>query len=395
MPLSENLPSRLGMPNAETFRERVRALQPALRDRAAEANRRRDIPAETIDAFHRAELFELLRPAAFGGFEGDPRVFFDVQNQIAEVCASSAWVYGVLSVQYLILATFGGNAQAEVFAENSRALICSSLQPSGEVRNVEGGYRISGRWNFSSGSTYADWAILGGLVPSEGAGGPPEWRLFLIPRRDYRIDDVWDAFGLRATGSNDIVIAEAFVPAYRSVCPQLELVPMADEVTDKPALYRLPWFYLFTGSVSNLSIGLIRGAVSMFVDTMRTRINGITRKAAKDDAVVGAVAARALAEANAAEATIHRHIEEMLASIETGTRISPRDGLLYRVQLTSITARLATIVDEMQHLMGGRGIRSSSPLVRPWLDIMAARNHPGNDPSVPSGQIAALLFSES
>jgi 3-hydroxy-9,10-secoandrosta-1,3,5(10)-triene-9,17-dione monooxygenase len=237
MPTHEHRPR----PASDALVARARDLQPVLRARAAKANKGRNIPTETIDDFHRADLFKVLRSTRYGGFEGDPRLFFDIQNAIAEACASSAWVYGVLSVQYLVLVTFDEKAQTEVFGKNHETLVSSSYIPTGTVQTVEGGYRLSGRWPFSSGSTHAEWALVGGMVSSRQPGGAAEKRLFLVPRSDYQIAENWDTFGLCATGSNDIVIEDMFVPAYRSVAQSMGLIPLADDGTRKSTLHRLPW----------------------------------------------------------------------------------------------------------------------------------------------------------
>jgi 3-hydroxy-9,10-secoandrosta-1,3,5(10)-triene-9,17-dione monooxygenase len=390
--LSNPLSSEVAILSPEALVARARALQPALRARAAEANRRRDVPKDTIEDFHHEDLFRVLRSKCYGGFEGDPRLFFDIQNAIAEACASSAWVYGVLSVQYLVLVTFDEKAQAEVFADNPQTLVSSSYVPTGTAQAVEGGYRLSGCWPFSSGSTHAGWVLVGAMVPSRESGGTPEKRLFLLPRKDYRIGENWDTFGLCGTGSNDIVIEAAFVPAYRSVRQTMGVVPLADDGTHKSPLHRLPWLYVFTASISNLSIGMTRGALKAFLDAMQTRVNTMG-KAMKDNAAVHDIAVRALAEADSAEAIIRRHIAQMLEAIATGKTVTIQEGLLCRVQLSSILVRLAAIVDSMQTLMSGRGIRNDAPLTRIWLDLMAARQHPGNDSGIPTIALGPMLIA--
>jgi Acyl-CoA dehydrogenase, C-terminal domain len=125
---------------------------------------------------------------------------------------------------------------------------------------------------------------------------------------------------------------------------------------------------------------------------MQTRFN-IAGKAMKDDAAVLGIAARALTEADSSAAIIQRHIAQMTDAIATGTEVTMQDALLARTQLSSILGRLAAIVDAMQTLMSGRGIRNDAPLTRSWLDIMAARQHPGNDSSFSNGALASMLFA--
>jgi len=377
-----------------TLLARARALQGALRARADDANKRRDIPKETIADFHQAELFKVLRSTRYGGFEGDPRLFFDIQNALAEACPSSAWVYGVLSVQYLLLAGFDAKAQDEVFGQNPETLVSSSFVPKGQAQAEGDGYRLTGRWPFSSGSSHANWVLVGGIVPANEPGAQPDRRLFLLPRSNYRITENWDTFGLSATGSNDIVIENAFVPAYRSIGQTMGMLPLPDDGT-KSTLHRLPWLYIFTASVGNLAIGITRGAARIFLDDMQTRTSAITGKALKDDPAVQIAATRALAEADSAEAVLRQHVADMLDVVTTGKPTTIQDALLARVQLTSTLIRLAPFVDAMQTLVSGRGIHNNGPLTRMWLDMMAARQHPGNNPSMSEGGYSSFLFKKA
>ncbi len=190
---------------------KARALAPSLAQRAAETGQLRRIPDETIAAFQEAGLFRMLQPARWGGAEVDPRVFFDVQMTIAAACPSSAWVLGVVAVHNWQLALFAEAAQEEVWGTDPCTLISSSYATTGKVVRADGGYRISGRWSFSSGCDHCQWVFLGGFVPPEGESKTPDMRTFLLPRSDYRIDDNWHVAGLKGTGSKDIVVEDAFV----------------------------------------------------------------------------------------------------------------------------------------------------------------------------------------
>src|SRR3546814_512598 len=183
---------------------RARALAPQIQASVEAVDQLRDVPAETIKAIQEAGLFRIFQPTRWGGLQHDPRMFFDIQNALAEVCASTAWVYGVLCVQSFLLTLLDKQAQADVWGENAEALISSSFQPTGKVEVVKGGFRFSGRWTFSSGSSHAQWALVGAMIPPQSDGGQSEMRLFLVPRKDYEIIDTWHTFGLRGTGSNDI-----------------------------------------------------------------------------------------------------------------------------------------------------------------------------------------------
>src|SRR5690606_8201333 len=284
---------------------RVQAVLPLIRAHADGNDARRDVAPEVIAALKDAGLYKLFQSAAWGGYEADPRTFYEVQNLIAEACASTGWVFGVHSVQAFLLSTMDRQAQADVWGDDPDTLMSSSFQPVGKVRAVDGGYRLSGRWTFSSGSSHAQWALLGALVPPAQEGQPPHMRLFLVPRADYRLSDTWHTIGLKGTGSNDIEVEDAFVPAYRTHAPTPGILPTVTATQLSP-LYRLPWLYVFTSTVSNLSIGMARAALAAFLDIERVRVSSLTGKAGKDDPAVHGAIARLGAEIDAVDTMYKR-----------------------------------------------------------------------------------------
>src|SRR5258708_3783039 len=141
------------MPNEEerALVERALALKSALAARTAQADELRRVPDETIADFREAGFFRMLQPARWGGLEVDPGTFFEVQLTVASACPSSAWVLGVVAVHSWQLALFPLQAQEEVWGTDASTLVSSSYAPTGKVTRADGGYRVSGRWSFSSG----------------------------------------------------------------------------------------------------------------------------------------------------------------------------------------------------------------------------------------------------
>jgi 3-hydroxy-9,10-secoandrosta-1,3,5(10)-triene-9,17-dione monooxygenase len=167
----------------------ARQLGPALIERLSRADELRRLPDETVADFEQAGFFRILQPKRWGGLELDPQTFFQVQIEIARACASSAWVLGVVGAHAWQLALFDERAQAEVWGDDSNALISSSYAPTGTVESVPGGYELSGRWSFSSGCDHCQWVFLGGFAPASPEAKAPDMRTFLLPRSDYRIED--------------------------------------------------------------------------------------------------------------------------------------------------------------------------------------------------------------
>lgn len=227
---------------------RAQALKEALAARAPKADELRRVPDETIVDFREAGFFRMLQPTRWGGLEVEPTTFFEVQRTIATACPSSAWVLGVVAVHAWQLALFPLQAQEDVWGEDSGTLLSSSYAPTGKVVRAEGGYRINGRWSFSSGCNHCQWVFLGGFVPPETEGKPPEMRTFLLPRSDYTIDDNWHVAGLKGTGSKDIVVENAFVPEHRThkLIDGYKRQSPGNAVNQAP-LYKLPFGQISSG----------------------------------------------------------------------------------------------------------------------------------------------------
>src|SRR5438128_10560429 len=258
----------------EAYLKRTRDLLPALRERAPHIEHLRRLPNETLKEFQEAGLFRALQPKRYGGYELDPEVFFQAGIDIGTVCGSSAWILTVVGVHNWQLALFPPQAQEDVWHEDPSGQISSALAPTGTVERVDGGFRLRGRWSFSSGCDFCQWVVLGGIVPPTQEDAPPDVRSFLVPRSDYIIDDNWHVMGLCGTGSKDIVVENAFVPEYRthSYLDAFYLRHPGTALNDG-RLYRLPFGLLFAYTLSAAAIGVATGAFAAFREQQQRRVN--------------------------------------------------------------------------------------------------------------------------
>lgn len=383
------------VPSPEVLIERARAMIPTLKARAAQTTAQRKVPDETIAEMQEAGLFRILQPKRWGGYEMHPNVFYEVQKLLAEGCMSTGWVYGVVGGHAYQLALFDNQAQVDVWGEDSSILISSSYQPVGKIERTEGGYYLSGRWGFSSGSDHCQWVLLGAMIPPEKEGDAPDMRTFLVPRKDYVIDDKWHVFGLQGTGSQDIVVERAFVPEHRthkSVDGFLCNNPGQKE-NDSP-LYRLPWAQLFLRLVSSSALGAAKGAAKSALEIAQSRISTNTGKASKSDPFLHAAIARVISQVDEMEVTLRRNMNEMIEHAERGEEIPMEKRTLFRFQSASVVRRCAALVDELLPLLGGRAVYMDSPVIQPWLDLHAARAHVANDPNNMSADLVGGLLGQ-
>ncbi len=214
----------------------------------------------------------MLQPEALGGAELDFGALVDIGAILARGCASTAWNLTNLASHHWMLAMFPEEAQDRVWGEDLDALIASSfIFPAGKARRTPGGYRLSGRWSFSSGVDPSAWNMLAGVVEAE-AGGPPDHRVFLLHRSQYEILDTWRAAGLKGTGSNDVACTDAFVPEGMTVsADDLKGGPTPGASRHPGALYRLPVFALFPLILSGIALGIAEAAQAGYVGSIRER----------------------------------------------------------------------------------------------------------------------------
>ncbi len=384
------------IPSHATLLERARALIPVLKSRSEAAIAARALPKETIRDMQEAGFFRVLQPRRYGGYEHDPQVFFDIQMALAEGCMSTAWVYGVVGVHPFQLGLFDPKAQADVWSRNDATLISSSYQPVGKVERVEGGFRISGRWGFSSGCDHCDWVFLGSLIPPAEPGGPPEMRTFLLPRSDYEIVHDWNVFGLQATGSHGIVVNNAFVPEHRThKAVDGFLCRNPGQAQNTAAIFRLPWAQVFVRAVSTSAIGALQGGLNAFTGIAAKRVSTNTGKSSKLDPFALNAAARTQSAIFEMKTVLMKSFDEMMGTLRAGKEIPVPDRIRYRFESSQVVRRCAALCDELMPLLGGRAIYMDSPLVRYWLDMNAARAHVANDPAIIGTSLGALYVGEN
>jgi 3-hydroxy-9,10-secoandrosta-1,3,5(10)-triene-9,17-dione monooxygenase len=366
---------------------------PVLAERAAKAEQERRIPAETIADFKKAGFFRVLQPKQYGGYELDPRVFFEVQMTLAEGCMSSGWVYGVVAVHNWQIALFDPRAAEDVWKNDTAVLIASTYMPKGQVKRVDGGFEFSGRWSFSSGIDHADWVFLGGLVPTDNGKGMPDYRTFLVPRSDFEVIDNWHVMGLKATGSKDVVVKDAFVPEYRTHKAVDGFSGTSPGLTTNTApLYKLPFGQIFVRAVSSGSIGGLQGALNAFRDhcSSRVSINDMTR-ASEDPAAQLAAADTAMA-IEAMKLSLFRNFDALMGKLRRGEPLDLEERVHYRYQSALAADRCTELVGRLFHCCGGQAIYSGNPIARFFVDLHSARMHYANNPGKFGRNYGGMLF---
>jgi alkylation response protein AidB-like acyl-CoA dehydrogenase len=348
---------------------RATALRPRLAERAAHTERLRRMPDETVKDLVASELIRIGNPPRYGGHAVDLDAAYDIAWELGRACGSTAWCYSLWTVHNWWLGHFPAEAQAEFFADGPDVLSSTCLNPAGgRGELVPGGFKVSGRWSFSSGSHAARWAMVS--IPGREPGSML-W--LLLPRPDYEVHDTWFASGMRGTGSNDIEVRDVFVPAHRALDPNRagDLERTGWELHARPS-YRVPLRCLTGWDLVAPLVGIAQGAV----DEIATRLRGTSGPGRTADSVAMQLRlAEAAAEVDAARA-LHRHdIAEMLDKAAREAEFTPLDRARYRRDKAFVARLCVQAVNRLFEASGARGVMDGEPIQRFHRDAHGASHH--------------------
>jgi 3-hydroxy-9,10-secoandrosta-1,3,5(10)-triene-9,17-dione monooxygenase len=384
----------LESPRAQQLIAAARAMGPALLARKAQCKADLRVPDETVTEFHQAGFFKILQPEQWGGYAMDPQVFYAVGLEIARFCPSSAWILGVIAVHNWQLAVFDDQAAQDVWADDPTVLLSSSYAPVGKVKVVEGGFRLSGRWSFSSGSEHCKWAFLGAVVPTpEAPFDMANYRTFLVPISDYQIVHNWDVVGLQGTGSHDIVVDDVFVPEHRThKSMDGFLCDNPGNAVNTAPLYRMPFMQVFVRAVCTATLGACEGALEAYIEVAKTRRVGPNKMSA--DPFARQLAAEARASIEEMKLTMIRNFDAMMACCRAGEPIAVADRVRYRYDSAVVADRCLALSGRMLKAAGSGGIRQGSELLDFHLDILCSQAHVANH-SIPfANNMGGVMFGE-
>ncbi|HLI21093.1 MAG TPA: acyl-CoA dehydrogenase family protein [Stellaceae bacterium] len=371
-------PSRL---STEEALKRAAALTPLLRERSKATNEARRVPRETIDALVKSGLTRIVQPARYGGIEGDLETFARIVFQLARGDGSAGWVYSVLSIHSWLVGMFPDEAQKDVWGKNPDALVASSFLPGGKCERVAGGYRVTGRWGFSSGCENSEWVIIVVFLGMKDSKPPlPDLHMLLVPLADCTIDDDWHVLGLRGTGSKTVVINDLFVPEHRDIdfYAAREGKGPGRAVNPGP-LYAIPAFATFPICLAAPAVGIAWGAVDRFTAHVKANAAKSTHRPIASYPTIHMRFAEASAMVDAAELLLRRDLREMMDNAIAGNE-APLDMRIRSRRDHGYATKIAgEAVEKLFRACGGTGIFDSFELQTCYRDVNATSAHLGTN----------------
>lgn len=353
---------------------RATKLVPLLQRNAVEAEERRQLPPEVIDALDESGLLRLRVPTRYGGYESDMRETVDVLAELAMGDGSTSWTAAVWAISTWVVGLFPDVVQDEVFATPD-VKICGILSPTAMGAPVDGGITVNGKWSFNTGAPQSHWAVNAAVVV--GRDGQPEPVMILVPMSELRIIDDWHTAGIRGSGSVTTVAEEVFVPQERV----LPLGPILSQQYDLgrnagSAMYQVPFLPMACATVSGPVLGLAKAAYETFFDRLPGRKITYTNY---DDQSHAPLTHLEVGEAHVKidESEFHalRAAELIDMRARTQEAWTMFDRARARLDLGASGQRAKEAVDILAAASGGSSIYTSVPIQRIQRDIMTLNLH--------------------
>jgi alkylation response protein AidB-like acyl-CoA dehydrogenase len=352
---------------------RARELAPMIAAAGDEIEQGRQLTEPVVAALVEAGLFKLVVPRSIGGGELDPMRYVQVLEEIAKADGSTAWSMGQNSGCSMSAAYLDPATAREVFGGPRGILAWGPFAPTaGRAVVVDGGFKLTGRWGFASGSRHASWLGCHVLVfnpdgtPLQGPGGRQAMRTMLYPKSSAEIIDNWQVIGLRGTGSDTYVVDDLFVPQrYSFVRDSL------DELREPGPLFKITSGMLYAASFSFVSLGIARGALDAFINDAIKKVPRGGQKTIAHNNVIQAEVAKADARLLSSRAFVLESIEAIWEEAQRGNRATPEQRRRFRLAATWAINEAQTVVNTAYTLAGSQAIFETHPLERRLRDIHA------------------------
>jgi alkylation response protein AidB-like acyl-CoA dehydrogenase len=352
----------------------IRKLGPQIRPRAGDIEATRRIPPSLVEALKSIGAFRMAMPQSHGGLELDLPAVLEIVTELSKLDGSVGWTIAIATGGDLFAPLLPRNTYDEVYRAGADVVLAGSAQPAGTAEATVGGWRVTGRWPFASGCQHADWMVGLCMMSDRGKpvldeAGAPMVRGFVLPARDWLIEDTWYVAGLRGTGSHHITLRDAFVPA-ENFFDMMKGEPCLPGPLYRGVRSLLPLLH------ASVSVGMAEGAVDELVDLANTGRHQLRAPAPmRDSEVFQHELGRIVGDLRAAQALLQVQATSHWRHALAGTL---RDEALV-TQGTQTATWIATtcvrVADACFALGGGSVLYDASPLQRRLRDLHAAAQH--------------------
>ena len=368
-------PAGLAAPGADGLLQRIEDLHDLIAKNAAQGEADRRVPQDTVDALMAAGAFKVAVPKRYGGYETSMRTMLDVSAAVAEADGGTSWIVTLLNVCAWLTGLFPERAQDEVFGDDPNALVSGVLAPTAEVVRVDGGWRVTGRWYYNSGSWHATWAILGIPVTDE-AGEVKDQGVALIPTSEMTVEDTWFVAGMKSSGSNCLVAQDVFVPEHRMMSVPAAIEGHYGTEFAGETFYHSALVPILALVLVGPQLGMGRAALDLVRQKAARKPISYTFFEAQADSVAFQLQ---IAEAAMLIDTAHLHAYRAADDIDRAATRGEYPGYLTRARVRADTGyvaeKITRAIDILLYAHGAGSFADVNPLQRIWRDSATAARH--------------------
>jgi alkylation response protein AidB-like acyl-CoA dehydrogenase len=349
--------------------ERAKALAPLIAQEADEIERTRRLTPPVVAALIENGLYRALLPQSIGGAEAPPEIFMQMLEEVAKADASTAWCLGQCSVCAMTAAYLDQDVAREIFGSPDGILAWGAI--AHEVHVVPGGFRITARWDFASGSRQANW--LGAhvqVVEADGTkrlkpNGTPEIRTIVFPATSATMYDVWDVIGLSGTGTDSYSVENLFIPE--------KFTALRDDFTalrEKGPLYGITTYTMFGLGFAAISLGVARATLDAAIELARGKAS-VGLKAMRENNAVQGLIGRTEGNLRAARAYLYATATEAWRDLNHTGKLTEDHRTALRLASTWTIHQSSQVVDAAYHMAGATAVFRANKFERRFRDMHA------------------------
>lgn len=358
-------------PRAVKLVEDIGALLPLVAENAARAEAERKPVDEVMAAIEATGIYNYFVPKRFGGWELDLDTYVDIGMMLGEACASTGWVVTFCMEHNWMVAQFPMAGQEEIFGERGYVIAPGAIAPNGKARADGDGYILDGRWQWGTGVTHADWALLGGIVEDTG-----ELRMFAVPIADVEVIDTWDATGMTGTGSNDMQVSELKVPSSRAVLiPEMFIGRAEGGLAHGTPMFRMPMMPILCLAAGTPAIGAAKGALKAFCERAESRVMYASTERQADAPATHIRVGHARARIEAAEIIAREVAAETEQWGSEDDICGAEDRVKLRVRMAYAVRLCRDVVRDLFEVSGASAQLASQPIQRIHRDVHTIASH--------------------
>ncbi len=360
------------LPDTPDYVARARSLGPVLDEAAEEIERHRELPPSVVSALIGAGMFRLLQPRFLGGAELDPMTFIEVIEEIARHDASTGWCVEQANGCAMVAAFLDPDVAQEIFGPPDGIVAWGPVGPA-ELTSVPGGFRLTGAWNFASGSHHASW--LGAHVVVVGPDGAPVrradggevLRTLLFPKSCAAMTDIWHVVGLCGTGSDRYAVTDLFIPERHTALRDPRIAPR-----QPGRLYHFSSSNLYASGVAGVALGIARGMINDFTELATQKVPRGGRQRLCENQVIQSQLAQAEARLRSARAFLLSGLAEIWDAVGENGELTLAQNTIIRLAATWAIHQAREVVNTLYHGAGATAIFDDRPFERRFRDMHTA-----------------------